>query len=123
MMLLPLDTNLQTSRQTPFSWTKKTPEITTIVGLFPFREGMQQRETYLASLWITVDDLLNGVEAAYQASGKGINRIRNASTFMKNYAKEMKVHRFPRSDDASNHEDFESFHEKLCKGNESPPPS
>ncbi|KAF3507928.1 hypothetical protein F2Q69_00008533 [Brassica cretica] len=70
---------------------------------------MQQRETYLASLWITVDDFLNDVEAAYQASGKGINRIRNASTFMKNYAKEMKVHRLPRGDDASDHEGFKSF--------------
>ncbi|KAH0893852.1 LOW QUALITY PROTEIN: hypothetical protein HID58_056281, partial [Brassica napus] len=55
---------------------------------------------------IIVDDFLNGVEAAYQASGKGINRIRNASTFMKNYAKEMKVHRLPRGDDASDHEEI-----------------
>ncbi|KAH0915856.1 hypothetical protein HID58_030302 [Brassica napus] len=44
-----------------------------------------------------------------QVSGKGIDRIKNSTSFMERYIKEMKVHRRPGGDYVSFYEDFEIF--------------
>lgn len=57
----------------------------------------------------TSDEIVEGVDAAYQVSGEGIRRLKHAATFMQKYCKEMIVHRRPRGDDVALFEGFERF--------------
>ncbi|XP_009109522.2 nucleolin 2-like [Brassica rapa] len=120
-MLLPLNTSLPTLMYTQrrYSWTDKRPDITA--------ESYKQEtndcwaaalhRAYSALLTLsgspgpvlTRQDIIDGLDEAYQASGDGIERLKYAISFMEKYVKEMNIYRRPRGNDASSYEDFESF--------------
>ncbi|CAH8338557.1 unnamed protein product [Eruca vesicaria subsp. sativa] len=117
--LLPIPPNLHNlvANQRRFSWRKDKP------NLIPETRKQLASECWAIGLHKgllasakqagkkepvpTIEEIVKGVDAAYQASGEGIRRLKYALPFMQNHCKEMLVYRRPRGDDVALFEDFE----------------